>query len=54
MLCFLILTPRCIGSAFCQQECTTINIADDPEGPPRLVRSFVLPARFLDVAFTPD
>ncbi|KAK5661740.1 hypothetical protein OQA88_9841 [Cercophora sp. LCS_1] len=29
--------PSLMSSAFCQQECTTINIADNPEGPPRLI-----------------
>ena len=29
--------PSLLSTAFCQQECTTINIADDPEGPPRLI-----------------
>ena len=36
----LVRTPadaRFPGSAFTQQECTTIKIGDDPEGPMRLV-----------------
>jgi hypothetical protein len=29
--------PSLLSSALSKQECTTINIADDPEGPPKLI-----------------
>ncbi|KAM7204612.1 hypothetical protein V8F33_001576 [Rhypophila sp. PSN 637] len=29
--------PSLLGSAFTKEECTTINIAEDPDGPPRLI-----------------
>ncbi|KAK3941341.1 hypothetical protein QBC46DRAFT_104349 [Diplogelasinospora grovesii] len=29
--------PSLLSSAISKQECTTINIADDPDGPPRLI-----------------
>ncbi|KAK0625251.1 hypothetical protein B0T17DRAFT_617367 [Bombardia bombarda] len=29
--------PSLLSQALQKQECTTINIADDPEGPPRLI-----------------
>ncbi|KAK0725413.1 hypothetical protein B0H67DRAFT_481132 [Lasiosphaeris hirsuta] len=29
--------PSLLSTAFAKEECTTINIADDPDGPPRLI-----------------
>jgi len=43
------------GSAFSQQECTTINISHDPDGPPRLVSPPPVPYKsYTPRTLTPD
>ncbi|KAK0749920.1 hypothetical protein B0T18DRAFT_323367 [Schizothecium vesticola] len=56
--------PSLLSSAFSQQECTTINISHDPDGPPRLISylsssqgfawnpELFLPS-YVDVEYTP-